>query len=337
MIRIVVAALLTLSFAGAASATPALLTLTSNPGDPVINTLLDGIDPEGLAFGVDATGAPEIFVGDKISNKIFVYTDPGSTGNYSIDRSFFAPFGKIRSLDILPNGNLLTANDSAVEEISSVNGAVVAGGISFSNFSFSEIEAAIFVNSGSIFLGGETNDQIIEVDSLGVFQSSFLHGDLNQNGTIDFNSNPVLNEQNLNEVSAGAYDPINDILYIADDSSGSGQSRIWAYERSTGTLLAVSDPMVTLFGWGTGATNDPSIPDEPVLAACIANTNLPCFDPEGLAIGIIGGVPHLLFAFENEQVVTAVTFAAVPEPGTALLLVLGVVGLAAYAPRRGRS
>jgi hypothetical protein len=328
---LVVAAALAFLVAGAAHALPTNLALNYSFH---IDTAQDGVTPEGLAFTLDGSGDPEIFVVDKNSNNIVVYKQDATdlVDGWSPDRSFAGPVGALRGLDFLPNGNLMASGNFSVVEVSPVDGSTIGGGISFSNFSFSEIEAAVYVNANSIYLGGDGNgDQIVHVDSSGnavdlpglIGVTSFLHGDVNGNGVVDSSGNADLHEPNYDETGGAAYDPTTNLLYFVDDSSGSGRSRVFVYDLS-GNLLSVSDPLYTQWGWGPNAgSNDPTIPDEPVLVTCTANNGFQCTDPEGLAFGVVNGQGHLLFAFESEQVITGVL--PIPEPGVAMLVGLGVL------------
>lgn len=276
--------------------------------------------PESLAVGTDPNdGQLGIFVGDsESSGDVLVYKFNGAA--WTLDRRFTpvnGPFG----LDFLPNGNLLTLGGGSqqVTEVSALDGSLIAGGINFNLglLEVDDLEAGVFAD-GDLYLSGEPDfgDSLgyrrsflgAPVNLPGLMTDTFVIGDVSGNGSTD---------ANYGDAGASAYDPATQRIYIADDSSGGGASRIFVYDLS-GNLVDALTQDFSLESAGTAAA-----------AICAGRTRGQCDDIEGLAIATIGGQTHLLVAIEDQQLV--IGFTLVPEPALAGLL---LAGLGAIAIRR---
>jgi hypothetical protein len=287
---------------------------------------------EGIAFGSDprAEDQPAIFLsqGDEcdLSCPIHVYTE-SSPGVWTSSRSFNTPVGtgNVRGLDVLPNGNLLTssAESAQVRELSlgvgpiEDDGTYPVGGIAIGFLATFQVESAVYVPGSpeSIYVADEEGGPV-PVEAGRIYRRDLAGNPLNLPGLGT--DNFLFGGVNFDDPGGMAYDPVTDSLYIADDSSGMLNSKVFNYDLS-GNLLDES----ALFSELTA-----DVPGCPLGG---------CNDSEGLAFATIEGVDHLLVAFENEALVVAFTL-PVPEPGSSAAGATALAAVALLARRtRGRS
>lgn len=300
----------------------ALLDLEVAFSFPAPAPALDG-EFEGIAFGTDPlTDQPAIFLsqGDEcdLSCPIHVYLE-SSPGVWTSSRSFQTPIGTgdVRGLDVLPNGNLLTSSAEAaqVRELSALDGTYPVGGIAIGFLASFQVESAVHVPGSpeSIYVADEEGGPV-PVEAGRIYRRDLAGNPLNLPGLGT--DNFLFGGLNFDDPGGMAYDPVTDTLFICDDSSGMGASKVFNHDLS-GNLLDES----ALFRDLTVG-----VPECPLTG---------CNDSEGLAFATIDEVDYLLVAFENEATVVAFTL-PVPEPGATAAGATAFAAVALLARRRSR-
>jgi hypothetical protein len=334
-VRLVAAAAPLLLLLGVAAPLDAIaLTLTSGDFANQQSTAGGPTGPEALAFGqgMGPNGEDVLFTSDDESGSgLYRYSANGMDLIDSIPPASIKINGSsvfsadIRGLDITPHGTMLVALTDLFRIVEfgvtgldmldgwSLNSRPGGVDIQLSPGSFPNIEAVLWhtgvgtahAGTPSIWISDDQASVIAEFQLDGMMIQSF--------STLDVDAD-------FADASGLGFDGVTGNIFAVDDSSGTVPGTSFTthfYELLPGVGLSGAARLVSKQNISTLTTGVGVCEDE--------TAQFPgCNDPEGIAQTQTGG-SLLLFAFENEELITYP--AAAPEPGALALLALAALGL----------
>lgn len=270
-------------------------------GDVDISSIFGptGHSAEGLGFDPASGNLYAVTsIGPKDKSVVYELTTTGSLIN-----SYHVTLDRVKGVTFLPNGNMLLSNSAPASAGGGLfeytkGGVAVPGGINLTIDPISQDNDGVYYNAGTntIFVADDDTESIYEFSTTGSL--------LNTVSTKQFDTK-------FNDPEGIAVDPVTGNLYVADASKGTKAF----YELSpTGALISKFD--------------------------FLANGYL---DPEGIAIDAANGLVYvsddnaqkiLIFDTGHKLPGPGGNHAAMPEPATAAMGMMGLAGLAAALRRR---
>jgi DNA-binding beta-propeller fold protein YncE len=285
----------------------------------MVAAMMATMPAQGLTFhdsfstaGLSLAGGPEGIAYDPTTENLWVVTSAGPSGYSSLYEistagsllaSYNIALNRIKGVSMLPSGNLLVSNVGTVSDGGGLyeidrGGALVGGGIQLTIDFPSDDPDGLFYSSATntVFVADDTDEMIYEFDLFGSLVSSL--------NTKDVLSG-ILDPEGI------AVDPVTGHYFLADASKGTRS----IYELSPfGDILNTVDFVALGF-----------------------------LDPEGMTLDM---ARHLLYV-ADDNAYSIVSFkidsatkpggsgsAAVPEPMTAMLALMGLACIGSSVRRR---
>jgi len=259
--------------------------------------------------GLSLTDGPEGVAYDPFTDNLWVVTSTGPTDMSSLYEistagnllaSYNIALDRVKGISVLPGGNLLVSNVGTVADGGGIyeldrSGALVSGGIAFTIDAPSDDGDGLFYNSATnTIFVADDRDEMI-------YEFDLFGGLVGSLNTKDVFSG-ILDPEGI------AVDPVTGHYFLADASKGT---------RSIYELSASGD-----------------------ILDSVSFVDLGFLDPEGMTLDL---ARHLLYvADDNAHAIVAFKTgsgthpggAAVPEPMTAMLALMGLVGVGTSMRRR---